>query len=175
MSLAGEIKSKQSPLPEVSIIAALRANAVLAAAGAYVSAGIVDVRLARRVTLFCSYAAAAIGGRPGIIPLIAAANALPGAADDSWFPLAGWDGSITSGALAGALPAGQDFTATPNWGRLLHRAALYVPEPATVATDKLRTPFTFDVTNARWLQVLCAEDGVVGTPGSLAIDYSLAV
>jgi hypothetical protein len=175
MSLAGEIKSKQSPLPEVAITAALRANAALSAAGAYVSAGVIDVRLARRVTLDCSYAAAAIGGRPGLIPLISKANAQPAAADDAWFRVMVWDGSVTSTALAGALPAGQDFTATPNWGAALHRGLLFLPEAATVATDKFRDAFTFDATNARWLQVLCAEHGVVGTPGSLAIDYSLAV
>ena len=47
-------------------------------------------------------------------------------------------------------------------------------EPADNTADELRVAVTLDVSAYRWLQVAYAEDGVTGTPGDLALSYSLS-
>lgn len=150
-----------------------------AASGAYTSSGVVDLGGNRKLTLFIAYAAHASGTANvlSLVPLVSSHSqpSAPGATDDSWFTLGTWDGSVTAGTLtSSSLPANTDFTRTPDFARVLHRAADIRTEPADAGTDRFRVAVTLDVTPYRWFQALYAEAGDTANPGSLWLSYVLS-
>lgn len=166
-----------SPIAAHSPATTLRALATaLAASGAFESAGIVDVEGARRLQLFLGYQSAGSGGTggyPSIIVLGSAADEQPAAADEAWYPLVVDDGTVTAGALAGALPAGSDFAAAPNWGVVLQQPLELTLPAATTNSEKIKGTLGLDVTALRWVQVLVAERGATAAPGALGVLYSV--
>lgn len=146
-----------------------------AASGAYTAATHVKLAGARKCTLFVAYNAAAIGGYVSILPTLSAhvtSDPGPNGTADAWFSPGVWDGTVTGSTLtASSLPAGTDYTVTPDFAPVLHRPMEFVTEPADVATDKIRESFTFNVEHGLWLRVLYAEAGVTATPGSVWLSY----
>lgn len=151
----------------------------LAASGAYTNLAILDVQSARKLALLLSYtshAASGTGGQFSVIVEVSCADAQPAATDESWYPLAVWDGSVTSGALtASSLPAGTDYSTTTPASRAVHRKADIRNEPAAgnSAIDKIAV--CLDVTGYRWAQVKVAECGVVANQGTLGVRAALSV
>jgi hypothetical protein len=174
-TLSGSQQNPSTPVPGVSIAEVLLAPTACAAAGAQAFAGkVVNVAEARYITLLCDYDAAAAGGRPSIVPLIAATGTEPSATDDSWFVPGVWDGAITGGTL-GAIPSGADWTAAPDFGLALFRQLAIVLEPADGSTNELRVAVPINVTWATWFTLAYAEHGVTGSPGTLGVQYVLSV
>lgn len=151
---------------------ALVASAALAAAGAATSSSIVSVADARKITLFVKYTGGATGGYPHILPLVSGSLASPAVTDDSWYALGSWDGSITADVDFVTLPTGVDIS-PQNFGEV-EMQELLIKTAATASTDAQRIAITLDVTPFRWLFLVYAEKGVTGTPGTLAIDYTLS-
>lgn len=148
-----------------------------AAAGAYVSAPEIQLGSARRMTLWVGVDPAATGNIISLIPIVAAeeGQSVVGAVDNVWFPLGVWDGTVTPGTLtAGSLPAGTDFTVAPNFARTLYRQLDIRTEPAVNATDLQLLAIRLDVADATKIRILYAEAGVVGTPASVWLSYSLS-
>lgn len=147
-----------------------------AAAGAYTTAqgGVIDLDGAREITIGLQYDPASATGRPAIILLGSIHFDQPGATDDAWLVPQGSDGVITDTTLGGALPVGQDFTATPQWGAQTLKRALWLPKAVAAATDELRDGQVFKVSGFRWLQVLYAEHGDTAAPGSFLAHYMLS-
>lgn len=151
---------------------ALVASAALAASGATASSSIVSVADARKITLFVKYTGGAAGGYPHILPLVSGALTSPATTDDSWYALGSWDGSITASTQLAALPTNVDIS-REGFGLVLMQETL-LRTAATVGTDAQRIAITLDVTPFRWLFLVYAEKGNTGTPGTLAIDYTLS-
>lgn len=150
----------------------------LDASGLYKSAGIIDVEGARVLGLelgYESHASAGSGGLPSVIILVSGAESAPAAADESWYPLLGSDGSLTAAALLGALPAGADFVGT-QFAKSVNYP-LNVPLPAATAnSQKVKGAVAISVTPWRWVQVLVAEAGsTLASPGKLGVKATLAV
>ena len=148
-----------------------------AAAGAYTASSEIVLGEARRLTLWIGVDPAAVGNIISLIPILAGEpmNAVVGAVDNVWFPAGVWDGTVTPGQLtAGSLPAGQDFTVAPNFARALHRQLDIRTEPAINATDLQLLTVHLDVSYATKARILYAEAGVVGTPASIWLSYSLS-
>ena len=166
-----------TPYPAKTAASALKAAAALpGTAGVYTATSILDVRGARSLTLLVSYDGAAIANVASLIPLMSAEAAEPATGDDTWFGFGINDGSVTGGTLtASSLPAGTDFSVAPDFGRSLNRVLDIRTEPLDGATDDIRMRVKLDVSDAQWVQVLYAEAGVVGTPGTLGIKYVLSV
>lgn len=150
-----------------------------AASGAYTSSGAIDIGGHRKLTIFIAYNAdaSATAGVLSLVPLFSAAKGkvAPGATDDAWFALGAWDGTVTAGTLtASSLPAGSDFTVSPDFARVLHRAADIRTEPSDAGTDKIRIAVTLDVTPYTYAQILYAEAGDTTNPGDVWLSYVLS-
>ena len=145
-----------------------------AAAGAFTAAqgGIIEVHQ-RRLFLWISYTAAAVGGRLSLLPLFACTPTVPHPTADEWFLPSYFDGIPTYAALAGALPAGTDFIATQAFARCDHAPVQLATRASLANNDQIREVISLDVSAARYVQILYAESGVVGTPGSALVRYSL--
>lgn len=159
------------PTAGQGIQTALRASAALAAAGATASTSIVSVEGARKITLFIKYTGGAAGGYPHILPLVSGALASPATTDDSWYAIGGADAIVADTDLA-ALPTNVDIS-PQNFGEVKVQQTL-LRLAATNSTDAQRIAITLDVTPFRWFFLVVAEKGVTGTPGTLAIDYTLS-
>ncbi len=174
-TLNDNIQAGSTPIPAIGALTTLIDDDACAASGAYVSGGIIDVSGARKIVFYVDYNPAAASGRPAFLPLVSGAGAKPAAADDAWFEMSVWDGSVTAAALGGALPAGMDFTAAPDIGQCLQQRMLIVLKAAAAGTNEIRMKFTLNVDDARWLQLLYAEDGATGSPGTLTVSFALVV
>lgn len=151
---------------------ALVASAALAASGATTSSAIVSVADARKITFFVKYTGGAAGGYPHILPLVSGSLTSPATTDDSWYALGSWDGSITADTDLAALPTNVDIS-PQNMGEVKMQELL-IRLAGTASTDAQRIAITLDVTPFRWIFLVYAEKGVTGTPGTLAIDYTLS-
>lgn len=157
--------------------AALFASAALEASGAWSRSSIVDVVDARKITLLIDYTTDATSGTDGyveIVPMVAFTSDSPAAGDATWFVPGVWDGSVTEGTLAGTLPTGTDFTATPMFGKTKHLPLCIRLDPADADTDRIQIAVTIDVTSARWFQLMAHEAGDTSNPGTLAVSYVVA-
>lgn len=160
-----------------NLVGSSAAFTACAAAGAYTASAEVQLGSARRMTLFVGVDPAAVGNIVSLIPIISAeeGTAVVGATDNVWTPLGVWDGTVTPGTLtAGSLPAGTDFTVAPNFARTLYRQLDIRTEPAVNATDLQLLAIRLDVADATKIRILYAEAGVVGTPASVWLSYSLS-
>jgi hypothetical protein len=154
-----------SPLPQPGVAVALRASAVLTAA--WVATDVVSVRNARRVTLFCAYAADAGGtaNRAQIRVMASAEDAAggtaPTVATDVWYPPAIVDATATATLLTGTKETGATMTTTqPEHGVVVARPlAITLGEPADAGTDVGRMAITLEVGPYRWLYVAAKELG----------------
>lgn len=174
--LTRELNDPATPTPAKGRATSLVASATLAASGAYAHSDPIDLEGARRLVLLVSYSPNAVGGYPGIIPAFGytIVEGGPAATDDVWYVPAVWDGSVTATLLtAASQPAGTDYTVQPEFGFTTHRPMLIRLEAGDAATDEIRIAVTLEVGAARWARVSYAELGVVATPGTLAISYSL--
>lgn len=144
----------------------------MAASSAYVSAGVVNVADARFLTVYAAYNAHAstTTGRYSLLVLASPVVTEPAATDDVWYPICSTDGSITATALAGALPANMDFTATPSWGRMTVDRLDLAPRAVSANSDKRRDKFQpINVASDRWIQILYSEVGDTTNRGTIAI------
>lgn len=155
------------------------ASAALAASGAWTRSSIISVARMRKLTLFIDYDPAGSAGYPAIVPFItngtvADPMSQPAAGDDAWFQLSTYDGTVTAGALTGTLPTGADYTlAQPQGVTIAYPLAIRLTAAAN-ATDEYRQAIVLDVSCAKWFHFIAAEVGNTGSPGTLAVTYSLS-
>lgn len=144
-------------------------------------AGIVDVSQVRRIGIWLAVngAASEVTAKVSLLVLGSAcaqiASASPTGIMDTWYALQVTDGSVTSAALGGAMPASQVMTATPNWGTVAMFGANITSPALTAAADRWRGRYTVDVTDTRYLQILYAESGDTAHPSTVAISISGAI
>lgn len=154
--------------------AAIFPSAALASSGAWTRSSIVNVANARKIVLEIDYDAAAASGYPIILPLVSNADDQPAADADSWFQMSVWDGSITAGALTGTLATGSDFTLAANQGVCISHGLAVRLAASSGASDEHRIAIPLDVSAFKWFHFQAAEVGATGSPGTLAVLYSLA-
>jgi hypothetical protein len=152
-------------------------DATLAASGAWTRSSVINVKNARKLTLYINYDPGAIGGYPGLIFLgsngtTSTADAQPATDADSWFQLSAVDGSVTSAVGSGTLAAGSDFTIAQPEGWVTAYPMIVRLTAATNAADEYRQAITIDVTPFRWVHFQAAEVGVTATPGALSVEAS---
>lgn len=154
-----------SPLPQPGRAVVLRTSAVLT--DAWIATGVVSVQNARRVTLFCAYAADSGGtaNRAQIRVMASAEDATaggaPAVADDVWYAPVIVDAEATATLLTGTKETGATMTTTqPEHGVIVARPlAITLGEPSDAGTDVVRMAITLDVANYRWLYVAAKELG----------------
>jgi hypothetical protein len=169
--------TNQAPRAAQTVSGALFASAALSASGAWSRSSIVCVENARKLTLLITYTTDATSGTDGyveLVPMAAYAGDQPAAGDATWFPFGDSDGTVTEGTLAGTLPTGTDFTATPNFAKRKYEPLCIRTDPADADTDVIQIAVTIDVTAARWFQLMAHEAGDTSNPGTLAISYVLS-
>ncbi len=157
--------------------ASLFASATLGASGAWSRSSIVSVEGCRKLTMLITYTTDATSGTDGyaeIVPMAAYTVAEPAAGDATWFPFGDSDGTVTEGTLAGTLPTGTDFSATPNFAKRKYEPLCLRLDPADNDTDVIQMAITIDVTACRWFQLMAHEAGDTSNPGALAISYVLS-
>lgn len=164
----------RTPIPAKGSLQTLVASAALAASGAFTDSGIIDLEGARRITLRVYYSGGAIGGYPVLIPRVSAQAAQPAAVTtDVWEDMTIQDLSSPSETLlTGTMPATE--TGAPEWGvtKLLPLALRTKEVDATSNKQRLKIPL--DVSEDFWFSLRYAELGQTGTPGTLAVFYSLS-
>jgi hypothetical protein len=147
----------------------------LAASGDWTSGDrVVDVSRARWLSLFVAYDAAAAAGYPHIIVMVSNAQDAPAVGDDSWFIPTVPDVSATDTTPDSAVPAGTDFTTDYLHGEINFKPLLIRTPAAIGASTETRSEIAINVSRYRWVQIMCAEKGVTGTPGSLLVRYALS-
>ncbi len=173
-SLTAQMRSPATPSKAVSIEGTLVASAALAGSGAFTASGVIPIQEARRITLEILYNTGTTGGYPHIVPNFSGLSDVPAVGDDAWYVPAVWDSTVTA-VSPGAVATGVDYTVTPPFGEVVFRPLLIRSAAATGASDKIRMVISIDTNGARWFYVSCAEKGVTGTPGTLAVYYTLSV
>jgi hypothetical protein len=159
---------------KTQIVAAATA---LAAANAWVSSGVIslDSGAWRRLRLLLDLDAGAAGSVCGLMVLGCCTEVAPVAGDDDWFMLGTSDGTWASAAILGALPAGSDFTATPNLYTTTVRGSVMLSPAASAAADEIRMMFpALDITGIRHFQVLYSQQDA-GAQATIGLWYSLSV
>jgi hypothetical protein len=148
------------------------AEVTCAASQAYTAAnaGVLETMGARRLNIWLQVDYAAANDVVALLVMVSPATTKPAPGDDVWYVPAFFDGSVTAGTLAGAIPSGADYTAAPDFARCLHRQLEIRTEPADNATDELRTLISIDVSAARWVQVAYAQ--AVSTGAKVLAYYS---
>ncbi len=179
----GGLDMASSPLPQPGRAVELRASAVLTRA--WVATSVVSVAQARRVTLFCAYAADASGtaNRAQIRVMCAGEDdsdgTAPEVADDVWYAPTIVDATPTATLLTGTKETGATMTVTqPEHAVVVARPlAITLGEPSDAGTDVYRLAVTLDVTPYRWLYVAAKElgDTDAGDLGVLGIKYAISL
>lgn len=179
----GGLDKASSPLPQPGRAVELRASAVLTAN--WVATGVVSVAQARRVTLYCAYAADAGGtANQAQIRVMASAEdnsdgSAPEVADDVWYEPAIVDVEGTATLLTGTAETGATATITsPEHGVVVARPlAITLGDPSDAGTDVVRTAITIDVTGYRWLYVASKELGDTDADqlGVLGIKWNMSL
>lgn len=160
----------------VSPVSTLLASTACAASNASTRTSTIDVRASRYVMLYIKVTAAAASNQvelflAGTAHQGTGALAAPSQTSDNWYPVAVTDGSITTGALAGAKPTSATFTAAPGWSRLNYGPAIIRTVATTNSTDIQEIALKCDVEGFRWMYVAYAQvDG--GSAPSIAISYA---
>jgi hypothetical protein len=105
----------------------------------------------RRLCIAVSYDANATpGGIIELVPFMTMEEPKPAIGDDVFTIPGVWDGTVTSGA--GVTPvAGNDWTATPNFGQVVHTQLALRTPTTTGASDKVRIDWTINVESASWI------------------------
>lgn len=175
--------NQMTPLASTSFSQPLVASAPLAASGAWAASAVKATSGARSLHLYMKYnATSAAAGYPAFQVLGSADNmgandntiVVPVVGDDAWYPAAVTDGVVTAGVMTGALVTGEDFTVSPDFGIVTHRALLNYLEPADNSTDKIRICVSFNVEPFRWFYLRYAEKGLTANPGTLAVRFGLS-
>lgn len=131
----------------------------VAAAGAFTNTSILDISKCRTIGLWlwvdsvASVSAAQTGFRVLVSGVGQINGATPAATQDVWCAVSGNDGSVTSAAESGAMPASMVMTASPNWGEITSQRFTWKSTPTSSATDRERQVLLFTVATARWLMV----------------------
>lgn len=172
-----------TPITGTSYSQPLVTSATLAASGAWTASAVVATHCARSLHLFMKYnATSSAGGYPAFQVVGSSDNmgtnsgsiVAPVVGDDAWYPAAVTDGVVTAGVMTGTLVTGEDFTLTPDFGIVTHRALLNYLEPADNSTDKIRICVSFNVEPFRWFYLRYAEKGLTANPGTLAVRFGLS-
>lgn len=183
-TLAGMDKA-MSPLPQPGFAKPLRDSAVLTAA--WVATDPVSVWHARRVTLFCAYAADASGtdnvAQIRVMCSAEESTSTPGApptvAMDVWYAPTIVDATPTETSLASTKETGATATITsPEHAVVVARPmAITLGAAANAGTDVVRLAVTLDVSGYRWMYVAATEigDTDAGDLGVLGIKWSMAL
>jgi hypothetical protein len=177
----GGLHGASTPLPQPGTAEVLRTSAVLTAA--WVATDVVSVKHARRVTLYCAYAADASGtGNRAQIRVMCTAEqdptdgGTPDVGDDVWYPPVIVDSTPTVTDLTGTVESGLDYNLANHAVVVARPMAITLGDPADAGTDASRYAITLDVGPFLWLYVAAKELGDVdaGDLGVLGIKYSLS-
>jgi hypothetical protein len=154
---------KASPFDIVGSSASRQAGSATAANSAVFSIP----QIIRRVLIEVYYDAAATPGNlVEIVPKLSCATSAPLATDDVWTIPGIWDGVVTDGAGT-TPPAGSDYTASPNFGRITHDSLAIRTPPTSGASDKIRIHFSLNVEAHKHMCLQYADLG--GNPGTIWI------
>lgn len=140
--------------------------------GDWLRSEILSIVQARRIALEVSYDAAATTTGFAQLRVLTSSyqgDVAPVASDDVWFDAAASDGSISSGATAGAVPTGALWTAGFAYGQQTFQPMIAKVGPSTTNSAKARMKLSFDVADARWFMLLAREGGDPTHPGTLGI------
>lgn len=138
---------------------------------------ILTIGMARYITLYVKIDGA--GGVAAqdvrIVPFVSSAAVVPASGDDSWYALPYSDGAVTAEALVGGtVPAGADWTKTPEFGSQTLRPFQIKGEVLDNSTDKVRIAIPLDVSRFKWIQLAYADVSAAATKALIAVDYSFS-
>ena len=178
----GGLDHATSPLPQPGRAIVLRTAAVLTAN--WVATDVVSIQQARRLTLYCAYAANAAGtGNRAQIRVMASAEytstgATPAVSADVWYTPSLVDATPTTTDLTGTKETGATLVNLTNYSVIVARPmAITLGDAADAGTDVQRYALTFDVGPYHFFYLAAKELGDTdsGQLGTLGVKMNLSL
>lgn len=139
----------------------------------YQASSVLDVSDSREVTLLVDVNAGSADNIVSILPLLAreagSSTDAPVATDDVWYAPSVYDGSVSANALSGTMLSGADFTANPEWGRIVLRPTEIRLENTSDAADEIRIAITVRCAWARFFHLQVADHDASGTKSTITV------